>query len=74
MEAEAVSSEGTGRPVGGGVRKNNLAPMSPGASADEDIMVLVATVDKARRAAQNISQVCCVCGKVRVCMRVFFVC
>lgn len=54
MEAEAVSSAGTGRPV----EKNNRPPMSPGASADEDIKALVATVDKARRAAQNTSQVC----------------
>ncbi|CAM9517584.1 unnamed protein product [Ectocarpus sp. 8 AP-2014] len=53
MEAEAVSSAGTGRPV----EKNNRPPMSPGASADEDIKALVATVDKARRAAQNTSQV-----------------
>jgi len=59
MEAEAVSSEGTGRPVGAGVAaaQKSMPPLSPGASADEDIMALVATVDKARRAAQNASQV-----------------
>lgn len=73
MEAEAVSSEGTSRPAGG-KRKNSLEPMSPGASADEDIMALVATVDKARRAAQNVSQVCAgvwfVCLCVGVCVGV----
>lgn len=58
MEAEAVS-EGTGRPVGPGTNaaQQRRPPLSPGASADEDIRGLVATVDKARRAAQNASQV-----------------
>lgn len=71
MEAEAVSSEGTGRPAAG-TRKNDLAPMSPGASADEDIMALVATVDKARRAALNVSQVSTLFKVIRcVCVRLF---
>lgn len=58
MEAEAVSSDCGGRPQGGGPQKRNMPPKSPGASADEDIIALVATVEKARRAARNASQVC----------------
>lgn len=59
-EAEAAVMEAEA--VGGGRRSssnsNSTAPLSPGASADEDIKALVAAVDKARRAAQNASQVC----------------
>lgn len=51
MEAEAVSSD-TVRP-----QRNNLAPLSPGASADQDMREIVATVEKARKAASNAAQV-----------------
>eukprot|EP00904_Undaria_pinnatifida_P011109 jgi/Undpi1/7128/HiC_scaffold_22.g09602.m1 len=54
MEAEAVSSN-TVRPINSQNRVQS--PLSPGASADEDMRALVATVDKARRAAQNAVQV-----------------
>ncbi|CAM9530215.1 unnamed protein product, partial [Hapterophycus canaliculatus] len=58
-EAEAAVMEAEA--VGGGRRSsstnNSTAPLSPGASADEDIKALVAAVEKARRAAQNASQV-----------------
>lgn len=55
MEAEAISKD-TLRPAGS-ARGSTLAPMSPGASADQDMRALVATIDKARRAAQNTAQV-----------------
>eukprot|EP00903_Cladosiphon_okamuranus_P015046 g13919.t2 len=57
MEAEALSSDCGDGPQRGTRQKRNMPPKSPGASADEDIIALVATVDKARRAAQNASQV-----------------
>lgn len=54
MEAEAISSDS--RRAGAG-RRNANGPMSPGASADQDMRALVSTVDKARRAAGNAAQV-----------------
>lgn len=55
MEAEANSSD----TYSGGVNSDNSpkTPLSPGSSADADMRALVATVDKARRAARNAVQV-----------------
>lgn len=54
MEAEAVSSD-TIKP--GHFRIKSGGPMSPGASADQDMRALVAVIDKARRAATNATAV-----------------
>lgn len=53
MEAEANSSD----TYSGGVKSDKKTPLSPGSSADADMRALVATVDKARRAARNAVQV-----------------
>lgn len=55
MEAEAISSDS--KPRAPTSRRPSSYPKSPGASADADMRTLVATIDKARRAAMNAAEV-----------------
>lgn len=69
MEAEAISADNQQIPPGS-ARRAGVPPPSPGASADQDMIALVATIDKARRAAQNVNEVCghVVCYVRRCCV------